>query len=359
MKRILKILCLIFAILSIVTFPVFAEESGYEKDTNELYEKYDSNGEIRDLINSDDPYNFFNVFIEYSIDSAFKIVPNICYILAILLITSLISGIRPQSSLGVDATYTLASTLAILSIIAFPAIKLASASSELLIRFSDFLNKFIPIFCGIMLAQGKIGGSAAYSATMLALCEVVSFVSKNIIVPLIIVFIGLSVASAISDSINLSGLLKVAKTFSSFILSTVFAVFTATLTLKSTVAAAGDSLAIRGVKLAVNSFVPVIGGALSEALNSASGYIDLLKGTAGVFAIIFVAIMFLPIILQCSCWQITLSIGGALAEIFGHSKIKSIMEDLKSVFSILLAVVACFSLISIIATGSMLLITKS
>ena len=95
-----------------------------------------------------------------------------------------------------------------------------------------------------------------------------------------------------------------------------------------------------------------------EAYKTVQGSVNLLKSGLGVFAIISIAFVFLPVILQCVLWIFTLTVGKSIAEVLDISKVKDLLEGICSVLSTLLAIVLCIMSIYIISTALVLLLGR-
>ena len=94
----------------------------------------------------------------------------------------------------------------------------------------------------------------------------------------------------------------------SWLLGLAATLFVGLLSLQGLVGAAADSLAGRAIRFSLSSFVPVVGGALSEAFSSVQGCLQLLKSTLGGFGILATALIALPPLLECALWSLTLSL---------------------------------------------------
>lgn len=106
----------------------------------------------------------------------------------------------------------------------------------------------------------------------------------------------------------------------------------------------------RAIKFSISSFVPVVGGALSEAFNAVKGCLSLLKSTLGGFGILTTVLIAAPPILECVLWSLGLSLCGMAAELFGLSQISTVLKTAQSVVKTLIGVLAACALFMIIAT---------
>jgi stage III sporulation protein AE len=120
------------------------------------------------------------------------------------------------------------------------------------------------------------------------------------------------------------------------------------LTLSSVVAASGDSIGTRTARFVLGSFVPVVGGALSEAFTTAQSCLNMVRSCTGVYAIIAVAVLFLPVMVRLICWYIAAGISSIIAALLGVDSIGRLMKSMGTAIGILLAMLLCFMLILLV-----------
>ena len=136
----------------------------------------------------------------------------------------------------------------------------------------------------------------------------------------------------------------------SWLLGLTTTLFVGLLSLQGLVGAAADSVTGRAIRFSLNSFVPVVGGALSEAFGSVQGCLRLLKSTLGGFGILATALIVLPPLLECAFWSLSLSLCTMMADMFSLSSLSSLFKAAQGVLKTLMGVLAACSLFMIIAT---------
>ena len=106
----------------------------------------------------------------------------------------------------------------------------------------------------------------------------------------------------------------------------------------------------------LGSFVPVVGGALSEAFTTAQGCLHLLKTSVGIYGVVVSAVLFLPVIARLIVWYITVNLSSSASQVLGLSKISQFLKAISSALGILLALLFCFMLILIISLTLVLMV---
>ena len=82
----------------------------------------------------------------------------------------------------------------------------------------------------------------------------------------------------------------------------------------------------------------------------------MLKSGVGVFAILATAAIYLPAVISCVIWLISLNIATALAGVFNMGRITALLKSIGMVINVLIAVLLCCMMIFIISSAVMLMV---
>lgn len=185
---------------------------------------------------------------------------------------------------------------------------------------------------------------------MLFVAELISLLATKVIVPLMTVSLAMGLTGSVSGGLRLEGVGSWINKTAGWLLAITTSLFVGLLSLQGIVGAAADTLAGRAIKFSISSFVPVVGGALSEAFNAVKGCLSLLKSTLGGFGILTTVLIAAPPILECVLWSLGLSLCNMAAELFGLGPISAVLKTAQSVVKTLIGVMAACALFMIIAT---------
>ena len=119
--------------------------------------------------------------------------------------------------------------------------------------------------------------------------------------------------------------------------------------LQTTLAAGSDTLALRTVRFAAGSFLPVVGGSVSEAMKTVAGSIAYLRTLAGTGGILVLFLFFLPTFLTVLTTRIVFMLCGALAELLEAKSEGRVLSELASVYGFFLAVIAAVFTMAVFA----------
>ena len=278
---------------------------------------------------------------------------------ALLLLCSMLSAYKNTLSCEVSTALNISSTLCITCAVALPATEVIKNTAEIINVASNLMIAYLPIMVVIMASSGHPIRGASYYTMMLTAGEGMSQLSSKVIVPMLNMFLGLSLTSSVSPDINLSGFIGIISKTLKWLFGFGMKIFTSILAIKQLITSSADDVSASAVRFTLNSFIPVVGSALSDAYKTVQGSIGLLKSGVGVFVIISVAVVFLPVILQSLMWILTLWLGKSTAEILGLSQPTKLLESVTTVFSTLLSILLCIMSIYIISTAIVLIAGRS
>lgn len=372
MKKLLSLIIIVFVLVGISVFTVNAEENTSNSNNMifDLSEVYNSlSEEVRQSldnigINGADSGQLSSLsfdaiikeIVSLTSDNISSPLRGLLNITALLLLCSIISTYKSSLNSDISTVLNIASALCITCAVSMPAITVINLTSSVITISSNIMIAYIPVMTVIMASSGHPVSGASYYSMMIAAGEGVGQISSKIIAPLLNMFLGLSITSSVSPDINLGGFMTIISKSVKWLLGFTMTIFTAVLSFRQLITTSLDNLSTRAVRFTLSSFIPVVGSALSDAYKTVQGSVGLLKSGLGIFVIIAVAFAFLPVIIQCLLWIITLWIGRSTAEVLNLTQAQKLLDSITGVFSILIAILLCIMSVYIISTAIVLMI---
>lgn len=303
-------------------------------------------------INSD---NFFSSLLSVASD-AFKSegIP-VLTLFGIILLCALANGMKTSLSQG-SMIIDIAGTLCICSAIAVPIAGLIDECGDIITASANFMTIYLPVMAGLMISSGQGISASSYYTLMMAASQGASQICSRIILPLINIFFGISIVSSISPQISLSGICNLFHKSIKWILGFIMSVFASLLTIQTIIGSCSDTVTSKAVRFAVRSFVPVVGGALSDAYTTMQSCVKLLKSGVGIVAMIGTAFIYLPIFFKCLFWLAVLNICSSFSEIFELKTECTLFSSCSKALSSLIAVILSAMALFVISTAIILVV---
>lgn len=271
-------------------------------------------------------------------------------LMGVILLCALFGGLD-GGGLPLRRTYHGVAVLAAGGAVLVPLFSLFTYVWEVIQQVTVFLTAYVPVYGTVLFAGGRAAGAASYQTTLMVAMQLLLWLVRGAVFPLLLVSLALGCVGAVSEGFCLD---RISGTFHKLILWALglfSTLFSGLLSIQQMVAAAGDSLSSRVVKFSLSSFVPVVGGVLSEAYNTVVGCSGLLRSTVGAFGVLSVVLVVLPPLLTCVCWNVGLHLAAGAAGLFGLAPLDTLCRTAAGAVRVLIAVLAVFALLMILSTS--------
>ena len=221
-------------------------------------------------------------------------------------------------------------------------------------NYSTFLLTYIPAFAGILAVNGQAATAATYNVLIVSVSEFFAQSASAALIPAISCILGISAAGAINPELNIQNLAEIAKKAINWTLGILMTAFAGLLSVQSFITSATDTVALKTAKFTVSSTVPIVGGAVSEALGTVKSCVSLLKSSVGSFGIVAALAIIIPTLIMTFCFRFAFSAASAASEMFGTKKLTSLLKCGESIMSIMNAVLICLAVLVVVSTALML-----
>ncbi len=218
-------------------------------------------------------------------------------------------------------------------------------------KTGSFLLVFVPMFSGITVAAGGIASGSLYNMMILAASELIVKLSDSFLVPVLSITAVFAISGSIFPNASVNGIAELLKKTATWGLTIAMTLFTGFVTLKCSLTAKADGAASKTAKLVISGFVPVVGGAVSEAYSTVRSGLEVIRGTVGVGGSIAIVMFMLPPILKIMAFRLVLWIGTAAADLFSAESLSKLMKGLEGGLAIAESVLICYSLMFILCTA--------
>ena len=266
-----------------------------------------------------------------------------------LLAFIIIAAALPALSAGKSEISTFVTVLCSAICIAAPVWKSVSAAVSAVRAGSEFMLAFVPVFAGVTALSGGGVSAASTSALLLAAAEAVGAAAAFVIVPVMGSYLAMSLCSAVSPFTAENGLADGLRRAALWTLSFITTVFLGILGIQTAVNSAADTLALKTGKFIIGTAVPIAGPALSEAAAAVSASLMLLRSSVGIYGIVALAAILLPIIAELLLWRAVLLICSAAARQFSLGAADKILKAVDQMIALLIGVVLLVAAMFIIS----------
>lgn len=221
---------------------------------------------------------------------------------------------------------------------------------QVITEMSEYGKLLLPVMTGALAAQGGVTTSTAlYGGTVLFDTLLTSLICRFLI-PILYLFLALSVAVGATGENLLSGLLSTAKWFMTWSLKIILYVFTGYMGITGVVSGTTDAAALKAAKLTISSLVPMVGGILSDASEAVLVSAGAVKNAVGLYGLFAVLAIWIAPFLKIGTHYLLLKGAGTLCGVFGSKRVTTVVEQFAAAMGYLLAMSGAVCLLLMVST---------
>ncbi|MBR6807119.1 MAG: hypothetical protein IKM46_01935 [Clostridia bacterium] len=372
MKLFLKF-CVAFTLLFLMGMPargteyVFDESSDTElypaEQMDSLYESlpHDVKSELDGYFSANDDDSRtdklkekldFGYVMDFMWSTVTSVIPSwlgtLGTLLAVIVIASIVKNTL-TNSMSEDVSANITSMICAVAA-GGVALKSAETARVFISSLCGVMNAMIPVMSAVMLTGGGITQASVNSGALMLYITTVQNITDKLLVPVAGSMFALSTFSGVFKGVNISsfisGVQKLLMTLFGFSLM----VFSFVLGIQTSLASSADSLGMKTVRFAVGSYVPFVGGAVSEALSTVTAGLSHIRHMAGAVGVVIILLTVLPTLISLLLSRITLVICKSVADTLECHEAASPIDDAQKVISLFLAFSAMTGVFFIFAT---------
>lgn len=217
-------------------------------------------------------------------------------------------------------------------------------------ELSDYGKLLLPVMTAAMAAQGGTASSAALYTATAAFDAILSAFISNILVPMVYIFLVLSIASCAMTEQMLDKLRDFVKWLATWCLKTVMYIFTGYMGITGVVSGAADAAAVKATKLTIAGMVPVVGSILSDASEAVIVGAGVMKSAVGIYGLFAIASIWIGPFLKIGAQYLLLKLTAAVCEVFGVKRVCSLIRSFSGAMGLLLGMTGTVCFLLLIST---------
>ena len=210
-----------------------------------------------------------------------------------------------------------------------------------------FSNAAIPVIGTSVAASGSFGVYSAMYPLLLGVSALSANIIKSVGVPALMLSLSLGVVGNISENFSLSGTGKTIRNGALWMITGLLTLFSAAVAICGISAPGVNAVVMRGAKFIARSAIPVLGGLLSDSIETVVMGGVMLKNALGTAAVVTVIIMLLYPLIKVAAVIFVYKISAAIASPFCDKRILNVICDISGTLSCLagFAVAECVTVI--------------
>lgn len=268
-------------------------------------------------------------------------------LIAVCMVIGLVSGISDKQR----RTVRLVSALMIGCLLLQQTDAFFHMSRDVIREVCDYGKLLLPVLAAALAAQGGTTSAAGIYGGTLLFDSLLTSAITGILIPMVYVYIALSVACAALDNEAIKELKSFVKWVATWVLKIILYVFTGYISITGVVSGTADAAAIKAAKVAISSVVPMVGSIISDASETILVSAGVMKNAAGIYGILAVAAIAIEPFLQIGIHYLLLKATAAVSGVIGGKEGNGLIKDFSVAMGFLLAMtgaVCAMQLVSIV-----------
>ena len=331
--------------------------SGIDKLYDDEYKIFGNTSfkeKVNDLINGtyfDNYNNVFSAVISLVFDGLASLLPIFLTIIAVAVLASILNNLKADSKNNVSQIVNFVCFAVIITILSVNFKNVIEQTSDCLSLMKSQMDAIFPIILTLITAIGGTVSVSIFKPVVAILSNWISSLFSGLLLPIFIISFLFTVIGSLSPNVKLNK-------FNSFLSSTfkwtvgfVFTMFSSFLAIQGISAGKYDGISIKASKFAIKSYIPIIGGYLSEGLDFIMLGSILIKNAIGVAGLIILFVTILSPLIQILLLKLGLQLVAGIIEPTNNKEIPDLISSCSKVllFPIVLILGVAFMYIISIA----------
>ncbi len=349
--KILRLLLPVF-IFFLLSAPVFAAETPYGElaealppsVAEKLPEEVISNGEISVETFG---FDYFGEVIAGALsESLFPAVSSLGTLLGVLLLSASVRLFCPDKGDVISLITCAAMGLYIIDVEA----ETAAAVESFSVMISTFVTALAPAVSALHVSTANTLTASVSATGFLFFSGAVGSISTYFFIPIYKSALGFAVINTVSKGTSARVFALIKRIFVTS-LSALALIYITVLSYQTSLAAAADTVAARGVKFVLSSSVPIIGGALGDAVRTTAAGLGVIKSGSGALGIAVMLLLAAPVMIRLALSSAVYSVLSFAASFLGCDREDDLFTELGGAVGFALATVSIITVVFIISAA--------
>ncbi len=324
------------------------------KDTN-IFSIESVKAKVYSIISGEsavDYSNFFASLCSNLVEMVVKYLPIISIIIGIGVISNLLNGIK--SKFNEKSTSNLISLVCFLSVCVLVigiVTNLSKSTGKAIDTMVSQMNTLFPILLTLMIGLGANASAGAFKPIVAIISTYVADFFNFFILPLFMISFVFGIISNLSDNIKIDKFSSFISSLFKWSVGLVFTLFFAIFSLQGIAVGSFDSLSIRTTKYTIKSYVPVMGGFLSDGMDLIMSSTLLIKNAVGLVGVLMIISTIISPLLEIVVFSLMLKLVSAVLQPLGNSKTSNFLSSTSKSITMLSSAIIAIGFMYLISIG--------
>lgn len=301
---------------------------------------------------ADGQQSIFKAIINLIFDDILTFVPLLASIIIISIICGFLSNLKSDSSgKGVGDIIHFVCYGVVISIVMTAVVNLIQMTGKTINGLRSQMEVVFPLLLTIMTAIGGTMSVSIYQPAVALLSSAIMHIFTSILMPIFIFSIVFTIISNLTSTVKLEKFTKFFQSTFKWIIGGIFTIFMAFLSIQGITASTYDGVSIRTAKYAIRSYVPILGGYLSEGFDVIMASSVLIKNAIGASGLLLMFSSIISPIVKIVVFILVLKLAAAILEPLTDARISDFIYSVSKSLSMLIVMILGVAFMYLITVG--------
>ncbi|NLZ92595.1 MAG: stage III sporulation protein AE [Firmicutes bacterium] len=220
---------------------------------------------------------------------------------------------------------------------------------ETVSKMVELILALIPLLLALLASLGSFASSVLFRPLIIFAVNFFATLTKDVVFPLIFLTTILSIVNYFSPRVTVSKLADLLKNCAVWVMGLSMTIFIGMLSINGLASTVGDAVTLRTAKYVSSAFLPVVGGMISDAMETVAGATLILKNTVHIAGILVLFYLVAFPLIKILALVFIYKLASALIQPLGDTNLCDSLNMLGNCLALVFAAVAVLGIIFYVA----------
>ena len=309
------------------------------------------NGEL-----STDSSSFFQYIFNLFFDNLLKFVPLLALIVVVSILCSFVGQLSPTGKTSSINKVVYFACFGIIIVLLSTTLKdVITNSSNTILSIQKQMEVIFPILLVMLTSVGGVSTSATMQPMVGVLSSGVIYLFNAFVLPIFVFSVIFTIVGNLSNEVKLDKFNKFFSSLFKWIIGGIFTIFLAIIAIKGLAASSIDGISIKTAKFALKTYIPILGGYLSDGFNLILASSMLIKNAVGGVGLLLFLLTIIAPIVNLVVLSLGLKLVAAIVEPISDNKIPNFIYSVANLLTMLIVCLIAVAFMYLIVVGLFML----
>ncbi|MBO4412853.1 MAG: stage III sporulation protein AE [Clostridia bacterium] len=294
----------------------------------------------------------FSSVLNLIFDDILNFVPLLTTIVVVAIICGFLTNLKSDSSGSSVADIIHFVCYSIIITVVFSAVlSVLTSTGKVINTLQTQMEVTFPVLLTLMTAIGATTSVAIYQPAVALLSGSIMEIFSSVLMPIFIFTLVFNVISNLTSTVKLNKFTKFFQSSFKWIIGSIFTIFMAFLAVKGITASTYDGVSVRTAKYAIRSYVPILGGYLSEGFDVILSASVLIKNAIGASGLLIMFASIITPIVKIAVLILILKLAAGILEPLTDARISDFLYSVSKSLTMPIVMILGVAFKYLITTG--------